>query len=179
MKKTALIVIDVQNALVNEKPYALEATISNIKKLIEASRKNNIEVIYIQHCEDEGEFLKGQESWQIYSEIAPNPGEKIIHKWYSSSFRKTELKAYLDEKGYEQLIITGMQTDYCVDTTVKVAFEYEYSLIIPEQTNTTFDNGNIEAESIYNYYNYRIFKDRFGKVANLNETLEWISSYNL
>jgi nicotinamidase-related amidase len=175
MKNTGLLVIDVQNALVSAHPFAGKEIISNIKSLIKACRENNVEVIYVQHSENEGEELEPNSyGWRIYEEISPAENEKVINKNYNSAFKNTCLKDYLDSKNINQLIITGMQTDYCIDTTCKVAFEYGYKLIIPEKTNTTFNNGNITAEDLYNLYNFRIFKDRFATVENVGETIKRI-----
>lgn len=175
MKNTALLVVDVQNALVEEKPYEIEKVLENIKKLIKACRESNTEVIYVQHNDkDGGELEIGAHGWKIYEEIAPEDGEKIINKNYNSAFKETELKEYLKEKGIEQLIITGMQTDYCIDATCKVAFEYGFKLIIPEKTNTTFDNGKISAEDLYEHYNFNIYKDRFGIVEGIEDTIKRI-----
>lgn len=69
-----------------------------------------------------------------------------------------------------------MQTEYCIDATCKVAFEYGYKLIIPEKTNTTFNNGNITAEDLYNYYNFRMFKDRFANVETVENTIKRITA---
>ena len=174
MGKQAVLVIDVQNAIVLDKPYDIEEVIGNIKKLIEASRENNVEVIYIQHTEEEGEFAANAEGWMIYSDIVPALDEKVIRKNYNSAFRGTSLKEYLDSKEIEELIMVGLQTEYCFDTSVKVAFELGYKLIIPEKTNSTFDNGNISAKDLYEYYNYRIFNNRFGTVESIDKTLERI-----
>ncbi len=56
-----------------------------------------------------------------------------------------------------------MQTEYCVDTSVKVAFEYGYQLIIPEGTCTTFDRKDIPAETINKFM--RVFKR--GRLADV------------
>ncbi|ADL51987.1 cysteine hydrolase family protein [Clostridium cellulovorans] len=169
MENTALLVVDVQNALVSEKPFALEEVIGNIKRLIEICRKNKVEVIYVQHTDEE--LVRNSEGWKIYEEISPNENEKIVYKSFNSSFKNTELKEYLDSKGISQLIITGMQTEYCIDATCKVAFEYGFKLIMPEKTNTTFDNGNISAETLYEYHNFNIFKNRFAVVENIEDTI--------
>lgn len=177
MEQIALLVVDVQNALVSAKPYAKEEIIGNIKKLITNCRENNVEVIYIQHTELSGEELAaGSEGWKIYGEISPNPNETVITKNYNSAFKETSLKAYLDNKGIKRLIITGMQTEYCIDTTCKVAFEYGFELVIPEKTNTTFDNGKIPAKDLYEFYNYNIFKDRFGIVESVDNVIEKLIS---
>lgn len=176
MKNTALLVIDVQNALVSAGPFAVEETIRNIKRLIKTCRENNVEVIYVQHNDNAGEELEPNSyGWRIYEEISPAVNEKVISKNYNSAFKNTCLKEYLHSKNINELIITGMQTEYCIDTTCKVAFEYGYKLIIPEKTNTTFNNGNISAEDLYNYYNSRIFKDRFATVETVENTIKRIT----
>ena len=173
MGKIALLVIDVQNALVLAKPFEVEEVISNIKKLIKTCRETNVEVIYIQHNDKVGDELEpNSEGWKIYGEISPNINEKVINKNYNSAFKETNLKNHLANKGIDQLIITGMQTEYCLDTTCKVAFEYGFKVIIPEKTNTTFDNGNILAKDLYEHYNYKIFNGRFGIVESMENTME-------
>lgn len=175
MENTALLVVDVQNALVSAGPFNIEEVISNIKKLIDACRENNVEVIYIQHNDEVGGELEPQSvGWKIYKEISPEKNEKVISKNYNSAFKETNLKEYLDRKGINQLIITGMQTEYCIDATCKTAFEYGLKLIIPEKANTTFDNGSISAVELYKFYNYRIWEGRFGKVENIENTIERI-----
>ncbi|MBB6715264.1 cysteine hydrolase family protein [Clostridium gasigenes] len=173
MGKTALLVVDVQNALVLGEPYNREEVIGNIKKLVQISRENEVEVIYIQHSDEiGGELEPNCDGWQIYKEVAPISGEKVINKNYNSAFRNTTLKKYLDSRGINKLIITGMQTEYCIDTTVKVAFEYGFKLIIPEETNTTFNNGKMLAKDLYEYYNFNIFKNRFSIVESVDNTIE-------
>ncbi|GGH27338.1 cysteine hydrolase family protein [Paenibacillus segetis] len=177
MKNTALLVVDVQNALVWAQPFEIETIINNIKRLIEVSRENNVEVIYIQHSDPIGDELEpNSEGWKIYDEISPNPNETVINKNYNSAFRGTNLHEYLDSKDIDQLIITGMQTEYCIDTTCKVAFEYGFKLVIPEKSNTTFDNGSFSAKGLYEYYNFNIFNHRFGIVEKIEDTIERIKN---
>lgn len=175
MGNTALLVVDVQNAMVEDKPYEVELVIANIKRLVDECRKNSIEVIYVQHSEGPGEPLEeGSLGWDIYSEIGPMPGERVFCKHFNSAFKETGLKQYLEEKGIERLVLTGMQTEYCIDTSCRVAFEYGFKLIIPEMTNTTYDNDSMTARQIYEYHNWRIFKNRFGIVEPVEAVLQRI-----
>jgi len=177
MRNLALLVVDVQNVLVLAKPFAVEEIISNIKRLIKTCRENSVEVIYIQHNDEAGgELEPNSDGWMIYKEIKPDVNEKVICKNYNSAFKGTNLKEYLDNRGIEQLIITGMQTEYCIDTTCKVAFEYGYEIFVPEKTNTTFNNGRMLAKDLYEYYNFNIFNGRFATVENIESTIERITS---
>ncbi|TWH81657.1 cysteine hydrolase family protein [Sedimentibacter saalensis] len=173
MNNTILLVVDVQTALIEEHPYNEQNVIDNIKRLITVARYNEKEVIYVRHDDGKGEELEyGTDGWQIYYEIKPNNNEKVFEKQYNSAFLKTGLKEYLDSKKIDTIILTGLQTEYCIDTTCKAAFEHGYKLIIPEETNTTFDNEYLDGQKLYNFYNYKIWNNRFAKVLSLDETIK-------
>lgn len=98
--------------------------------LIEQARKKGIEVIYVRHKSDS--LVPGTKDWQIHEAVAPKEGEKIIEKTYPSSFKDTDFDTYLKDKGIDNLIIVGMQVEYCVDTTIRVAFEKNYKITVPQ-----------------------------------------------
>ncbi len=173
MEKLALLIVDFQTGLVKEQPYNLPKVVENLKTLIKGCREKAIEIIYLQHNDPPGEGLeKNTKNWEIYPAIAPLPTEMIFEKNYNSGFKETGLKEYLWSKRIGTLVITGMQTDYCVDATIKVAFEFGFKVIIPENTNTTIDNARIKASQLYEYYNYHVFHNRYGVVESMTETLK-------
>ena len=173
MKNIVLLVVDMQEALVNGDPFNKENTINNIELLIKECRANNVEVIYVRHDGGTGDELEqGSKGWQIYNQIAPIDGEKIIEKRHCSSFRNTELQSYLNEKNIETIILVGMQTEYCIDTTCKVAFEHGFNVIIPEESNTTLDNESMSGKDIYEYYNFKIWNNRFATVKKLQDVIK-------
>lgn len=170
MSNSVLLVVDVQTALIKEHPYNEKKVIGNIKKLISIARDSNKEVLYVRHDDGIGEELEyGTDGWQIYNEIAPNKDERVFEKKYNSAFFKTGLKEYLESKKIDTIILTGLQTEYCIDATLKSAFDNGYSVIIPEQTNTTFDNEYLSGEKLYKFYNYKIWNNRFAKVLSVDE----------
>lgn len=178
MNKTALLIVDVQNLLINGHPYNEEKVIKNIKELLLAARENKKEVIYVRHDDGIGTKLeKGSHDWQIYKEIEPREEEKIIDKEYNSAFHKTNLKEYLDSKGIKTIILVGLQTEYCIDATCKSAFDLDYKIVIPETTNTTFDNEFLSGEKLYGFYNYEIWNNRFAKVIPLAEAIKILQKY--
>jgi nicotinamidase-related amidase len=70
-------------------------------------------------------------------------------------------------------MIIGLQTNYCIDATVKSAFERGYTVIIPEGTNTTFDNDYMTGETTVRYYNEDIWEELVESVS-LEEALEML-----
>ena len=167
--KTALLVIDMQTALIEAKPYAVDKCLFIWQKVIATCREKNIEVIYVRH--NDGELMIGSRGWEIYGGIAPETGEKVVDKRYNSAFKETYLQSYLTNHNIEHLIIVGMATNYCVDTTIKVAFEFGYDLSVVKNGTTTFDDRKIAAEQLIQHYE-NIWDRRFAQVADLEEILK-------
>lgn len=178
MSNSVLLVVDVQTALIEEHPYNEQKVIDNIKNLISVARDNEKEVIYVRHDDGKGQELEyGTDGWQIYYEIKPYDNERVFEKQYNSAFLKTGLKDYLDSKQINTIMLVGLQTEYCIDTTCKAAFEHGYKIIVPEEANTTFDNEYLTGEELYKFYNYKIWNNRFAKVLSLDEAIK-VLTYN-
>lgn len=170
MEKIILLVVDMQKALVEAHPYQEREMIERVKGLIACCREKEIEVVYVRHDDGEGsELTRGMDGWQIDHQIAPLESEIIFDKKYNSAFVKTGLKDYLNQKEVKTIILVGMQTEYCIDATCKSAFEHGYKVIIPENTNTTFDNEYLTGEKLFEFYNYKIWNHRFTEVKSMEE----------
>lgn len=79
MSNIALLVVDVQNALINVHPHNEQRVIENIKKLILTARDNKKEVVYVRHDDGKGtELENGTYGWQIYDKISPNSNKLIF-----------------------------------------------------------------------------------------------------
>ena len=105
------------------------------------------------------------EDWQLSSLLNRKPDEKVFQKKYNSIFKETGLKDYLDKQDIGRLVLCGMQTEYCVDASVKVGFEFDYKLVIPEGAFTTFDGEDASAEKINTFYQ-KIWDGRFAEVLD-------------
>jgi nicotinamidase-related amidase len=120
-KSTALIIIDVQNGMYsdpNNPVFQGEKLIRVIKRLIEKARMNKIPLIFIQHDGEKGSPLeKYSHGWQIRSEITPFNSDIIIQKTTPNSFKDTKLDDTLKELNINHLIICGLQSELCIDTT--------------------------------------------------------------
>lgn len=142
--KEALIIIDVQNdyfpggACELYKAYEAE---KRIIALIDESRKTGREIVYIKHINppDDTFFIEGTWGCEISERIKPLPGDKVIVKYFPNSFLDTELDPYLKEKGIEKLIVCGMMTHMCVDTTVRAAMDYGYKVDLAADGCATMD----------------------------------------
>ncbi len=175
MENTVLLVVDVQTSLIKEHPYNELQVLANISKLLGTAREHGLEVVYVRHEDEEGGDLeRGSEGWEIYSDIAPVAGEKIFDKHFNSAFLKTGLREYLIDRKVDTIILVGLQTEYCIDATCKAAFEHGFRILIPEETNTTFDNEFMSGEKVYEYYNNKIWNHRFAQIMPMEEVISLI-----
>ena len=173
MKNIALIILDTQTALIEEHPEQEKELLENQKRLLSACRKTGVPVLYVQHDGDAGDSLeRGTPGWQICGEVAPREGDYRIDKHYNSMFRNTSLKQTLDDLGIKTIILCGLQTEYCFDVSVKVAFEYGYTVLIPRETVSTFDNSFSSAATLTAYYQDKIWNGRYATVLPTQQVLE-------
>jgi len=96
-------------------------------------------------------------------------GEKVFVKDISSCFGNKEFTDYI--KGEDTLMIVGLQTNFCIDATVKSAFEKGCKIIIPQGTNSTFDNDYMTGEVTYRYYNEMMWPKRFAICVSVDEAV--------
>ncbi len=152
MENTALLIIDVQNDYFkggNMPLMRAEEAGKNTRKMLEYFRKNNLPVINIKHIAiNEGAtfFLPDTKGAKINSLVEPKNGEKVIVKHYPNSFRDTDLLTYLQSKQIKNLIITGMMTDVCVESTTRAAFDLGFNNTIIGDATATRDrevNGQV------------------------------------
>lgn len=76
-------------------------------------------------------------------------------------------------KGENTDIIVGLQTDYCIDVTVKCGFEHGLKMIVPASTNSTIDNAFMTAENFYRYYNEFMWNGRYADCISFEKN-SWI-----
>lgn len=173
-----LLIVDTQKKIYNEALYNFEHVTEVIERLIFLARKNHVEVVYVCHDDGEGSGCSyGDEGFEVYERFAPNDDEKIFIKEVNSAFHyKTGLLSYLKRKNEKDVIIVGMQTDLCIDATIKSGFENGLNMIIPLDGNTTKDNQFISKDIIYRYFNESIWPIRYGKVMVLEDVIRMMES---
>jgi nicotinamidase-related amidase len=133
---TALIIIDIQNDYFEGGAAQLvnpDVASSNAKLLLECFRKRNLPVVHIQHIANRPGatfFIPDTKGAEIHVDVKPKNAEQIIVKHYPNSFRKTNLLEYLKSKAITDLVICGMQTHMCVDSTTRAAKDLGFNCVV-------------------------------------------------
>lgn len=174
-KKTALIIVDMQNDFVKEGgklvvPTAKD-TIPAIQKLLGLARQRGMFVAYTQdtHLPNDPEFpiwgehvLIGTWGWEIIDELRPQPYELVVHKRRYDAFYGTPLEDDLRSRGIETLIITGTVSNICVLHTAGSAALRGFKIIIPKDCISSLTDFDMEATLRQIHFLYRGIITRSG-----------------
>jgi len=164
----ALVVVDVQNIMFEEPGYDLyrkDEVLAVIQGLIRAARAAGAPVVYVQHTTEGvgSPFEKGSHNWRVRAAIAPEPGDPTSLKHSYDAFLNTELDAKLRGLGAKRLVFCGLQTEVCLDTTVRSALAHGYESILAEDGHSTYDKPMAPAETIVALFN-DVLNRRFCRV---------------
>ena len=141
----ALIIVDIQNDYFSGGTMPLNGSdnaASHAQKILKGFRDKQKPVIHIQHIATRADatfFLPDTVGAQIHASVEPIDGEAVFQKHYPNSFRETPLLKYLQDKGITQLVIIGMMTQMCIDTTVRAAFDLGFQCVVAHDACATRD----------------------------------------
>jgi nicotinamidase-related amidase len=152
---TALLIIDVQQSLCFGEFAAFEAerVIDRINQVSALGRSAGIPVVVIQHETPDGPLKFGEPGWQTAAGLVVAPADIRLRKRTPDSFHNTELQAILSERHVSSLIVCGLQSDFCVDTTVRRALALGYPVTLVSDGHSTVDNGVLKASQISAHHN--------------------------
>lgn len=155
---TALVVIDMQNDFCAENGYihnaqdvdmsANKPLAARIGKLVEAAREIGTMVVWVKAIYDhdllpapllskmlikgKGAVCCASDSWGAdFYEIGPIEGEQIVEKRCYSAFHNTQMDDILRRRGIKSLVMTGVATNVCVESTLREAFFHGYYIVMP------------------------------------------------
>jgi nicotinamidase-related amidase len=147
-----LVVIDVQQGMFDDPanpPHDGDAIVNRIGALIAKARTAKMPVFFVQHDGGpEHPFFPGKPGFSFHEKLAPRPGDDVTVKHRSSAFHETDFDAKLKTAGIDHLIITGMQSEYCVDSAIRGAYERGYKITLVSDAHSTFDSKAAKGKDI-------------------------------
>ncbi|MGX7025323.1 cysteine hydrolase family protein [Vagococcus hydrophili] len=164
MISDTLIIIDMQNGVCQNDHHFIEnlnECVTIINARIATYRSHNKPIIFIQH--NDSSLVKDGMAWKVISNIEQKDSDLFIQKTHANSFYKTTLEQTLTDLNIRNIEICGAQTEYCVDSTVKMAHGLGYNLQMPRGGTTTFDNHYMTAKDTIKFYE-GIWDNRFLKL---------------
>jgi len=174
MSTTALLLIDIQNDYfpggAMELVGANEAG-EQARGLLAAFRAKALPVVHIQHVSIRPGatfFLPGTKGMEIHESVSPLAGEVIFQKNFPNAFRQTPLVEHLRGAGITNLVIAGMMTHMCVDTSTRAAADLGFACALAQDACATraltFNGVQVAAGSVQAAY-LAALNGAFAKVA--------------
>ena len=164
--KSALLVVDMQRFFLEDDSPTFTcgaaAILPTVKRLIAAFRKAGRPVIFTRHVHHpddldsgimgwwwEGKCLEGSRESEIHPELTPMPGEKVVFKHRYSAFYNTDLETVLRCLKVEDLVVSGVMTNLCCESTVRDAYYRDFRVFIPADGTGTI-NEEMHLASLLN-----------------------------
>jgi len=182
-KRAALLVIEMQNVFRKDLNIISDKQLENIKTIIQASEEVGVNIIYVRH-NDSAEISKsmidwwdgdkieyGSEGWKIIDGF-DTAGKIVIDKNQYSAFFQTELNKVLQANKIEDVIIVGVMTNCCCETTAREAFMYGYRVFFINDATSTV-NEDLHLSALKNLsFGFACIKDTREIVADLKANEE-------
>lgn len=176
VEKTAMLVIDMQHYFHG----LISPMLDRVLSLIDACRSAQVKIVFTRHGvhdpQSDGGMLTtwwdeliihGSEAWEFYKEIKPNSSDLIIDKNRYSAFQGTDLDVWLRRNGVEDLIISGVMTNLCCETTARDAFGHDYRVFFVADATTTI-NEELHLATLKNLaYGFSYIIDAQGLCSHL------------
>ena len=159
---TALLLIDAQVNMFEPEPvYGATELLTTLRDLLDRARAAGATVIFVRNNGPTGDPDEAHTpGWAIHPQLKPQPIELIIDKSRPDAFYQTEVSAVLTERGIRRLVIAGLQTEFCIDTTTRRANSLDYDVTLVADAHSTYP-GALPAEQIIAHHNQvlRAFAD--------------------
>jgi Amidases related to nicotinamidase len=157
----ALVIIDVQAGILAvpgaKRPAVLrrfDEVRARIAGLVDEARRHGVPVIFVQHDGPAGHRLEtGTPGWEICDDLHRAPEDDVVRKTACDSFYATELEAVLSRHGVDHLVVAGLMTPYCIDTTCRRAVSLGYDVTLVADGHTTADSEMFTVEQIVAHHN--------------------------
>ncbi|WP_280726037.1 isochorismatase family protein [Kitasatospora sp. MAA4] len=170
----ALIVIDVQEsfrAMPQWEQTANPKIAEPVNRLVRLARANGDKVIWVLHTEPGtgGVFDPALGHVRPLDELEqPEPGEPVVRKTSHNAFTTTNLQQLLTEAGVRELVLCGIRTEQCVETTTRVGSDLGYQVVLVTEATTTNPIGELGTDAIIERTE-AVLRGRFARIATVAE----------
>jgi nicotinamidase-related amidase/uncharacterized damage-inducible protein DinB len=161
-EREALLVIDVQQGLCvgEHAPWEVQGLLARINALSAGARAAGCPVIWVQH--QDALLVPDSAAWQLPAALHTASSDLRIRKTTPDAFLRTPLWDLMQQLGVTRLVVCGMHTEFCVDTTVRRALALGCPVTLVADAHTSCGSKGGSAEQV---------------IAHHNDTLSHISSF--
>jgi bifunctional isochorismate lyase/aryl carrier protein len=150
---TALLVIDMQDYFIDQASHAyipgVEDTVPRIASLIEAFRENGLPVVFTRHVNTDedasalslwwNDLIRADSPMSVITELLDTSLGTVVEKTQYDAFHGTGLEELLRKSGVSRVVVTGVATHLCCETTARSAFVRGFEVTFPVDASATYD----------------------------------------
>jgi nicotinamidase-related amidase len=175
-----LLLIDVQKAFDQDEYWGERNNPDaeqRIAELLAHWRERDWPVAHVWHAstEKQSPLRPDQPGYAVKPEAAPLAGEVVFTKTVNSAFIGTELEAHLRQRGIQRLVVTGLTTDHCVSTSVRMAGNLGFDVFLVAEATATHGKTAPDGEFLSADYLHRAqlasLHQEFCQVVSVQEAL--------
>ena len=175
---TALIVIDAQESFRHRDYWdATDAAafFDRLQALIDGAKARRIPIVQIFHVEDSGPFSLASGHVRTLAPLSIAP-EVVFHKHRHSALVGSGLPVWLTERGIRRLIVSGIRTEQCCETTTRHASDLGFEVDFVSEATLSFamtgsDGRTWNAQEIRTRTEL-VLADRFARIATVEQALD-------
>lgn len=176
--KTALLVIDVQQSF-EHRPYWSETDLPEFRNklaaLIDGAVAAGIPVVRVLHVDPDGSFRK-ESGFVRPMAWVPDAHDVVFEKTVHNAFTDTGLDRWLRARGVTRVIVCGIRTEQCCETTTRVASDLGYDVDFVTEATLTFPMTHAGTGRVYDSADIKartelVLADRFARIATVEEAL--------
>jgi len=170
--KTALLVIDIQDSFkIDPARWAKrssQAFEENVTKLISTFREAGEPIVFVLHNDPDPGFRPGDPEVRLMSFLDRRDGEPLIVKNTRNAFTSTDLQQRLDALGVKRVVVCGISTEQCCETTTRVAADLGYDVDFVTEATLTFPIGTLSTDAIIERTE-AVLRGRFARIATVTD----------
>ncbi len=180
IERSALLVVDAQDSFQARPIWARRSNKDferNVDALIRAWREASLPVIFILHTDDDPEFQRSSPHVKLMDFISRRENEPLLVKTTRNSFTSTDLQKRLADLGVRRVVVTGIQTEQCCETTTRIAADLGYDADFVTEATMTFPitdrrtGQELSGADILHRTEF-VLRDRFARIATVRELVE-------
>lgn len=179
IEQSALLVIDIQDSFKLGPRWERRNNPDfekNVDRLLQSWRAAGLPVIFFLHTDPDPGFERDSPLVKIMDFLSPREEEPVLLKNTRNAFTSTDLQKRLDAQGVRRVVITGISTEQCCETTTRVAADLGYDVDFVTEATATFpialpDGGELSTDEVVRRTE-AVLRNRFARIARVEELVE-------
>lgn len=176
IEQSALLVIDIQDSFKLGPRWERRNNPGfekNVDRLLQSWRAAGLPVIFFLHTDPDPGFERDSPLVKIMDFLSPRENEPVLLKDTRNAFTSTDLQKRLDAQGVKRVVITGISTEQCCETTTRVAADLGFDVDFVTEATATFpialpDGSELSTDEIVRRTE-AVLRNRFARIARVDE----------